>query len=290
MSAEGRLPGVEVNARGCPQMRSVLIAKTTGKAMTTIKEGRATIARFGVRPTSLALVAACGLAFPSQALAQGMSPAAPDQRMMIQVEAQLSNSETVRLLIGLGRIKAELRLGMLFMSDGMTNPEGSHFSMPRKAVWPDIKDGLAAAGVPDLEPLLTKLEAGGGKDAVKAAFHDAESAILKAHGTLNPSGKDMASTVLGLAQLAAAEINASGPTEVAAYQTAWALLMAARGELDLLARNQEPGMAKLAVKETLAIDDVILSMPDPNQMAPVNFDPTPILQLIDRLKAVDEAA
>ena len=100
----------------------------------------------------------------------------------------------------------------------------------------------------------------------------------------------MAFTVLGLAQLAAAEINASGPTEVAAYQTAWALLMAARGELDLLARNQEPGMAKLAVKETLAIDDVILSMPDPNQMAPVNFDPTPILQLIDRLKAVDEAA
>ena len=42
--------------------------------------------------------------------------------------------------------------------DGLTHPEGSHFARPRATVWPEIRDGLAAAGIADIEPLLLTLE------------------------------------------------------------------------------------------------------------------------------------
>ena len=43
------------------------------------------------------------------------------------------------------------------------------------------------------------------------------------------------------------------------------------------------------VAEAMALDEIILSMPDPNQTAPVSFDPTPILDLIGRLGKIDES-
>lgn len=96
--------------------------------------------------------------------------------------------------------------------------------------------------------------------------------------------------VLELTKGAAGQIDASGRTEAKAYQVAWALLMVARGELDLLSRNADPRLAKLAASEAMALDEIILTMPDPNQTAPVAFDPAPVLKLIQRLEAQDEAA
>jgi hypothetical protein len=257
--------------------------------MTQFNACIASFSRIGSRATRLGLVAAVGLAAGSAASAQAFRADAPGLSMMVKIEAPASDPETVRLLVGLGRINADLQLGLLFLGDGLTSPDGSHFSHPRKEIWPGLKDGLFAAGVPDLEPLLQKLEAGGSKDAVTAAYLEAKAALLKARSTLNPSAQDAALAVLELTKAAAAEINAAGPTEVKSYQIAWALLMAARGELDLLARNPDPAMAKMAATEGMAIDDMIISMPDPNQVAPVAFDPTPILDLIGRLAKIEES-
>lgn len=257
--------------------------------MTQFNARFSSISRIGSRASRMVMVAAVALAAGSVASAQALRSDAPGRSMMIRVEAPASNPETVRLLVGLGRMNADLQLGLLFLGDGLTNPEGSHFSHPRKETWPGIKDGLIAAGVPDLEPVFLKLEAGGGKDAVTAAYIEVKGALLKARSTLNPSAQDAALAVLELAKAAAGEINATGPTEVQAYQTAWSLLMEARSELDLLARTPDPAMAKLAAAEGLAIDDMIISMPDPNQVAPVSYDPTPILELIGRLGKIDES-
>ena len=207
--------------------------------------------------------------------------------MLIEVEAQASNPETVRLLVGLGQIRADLQLGMLLLGEPSAE---AYFSHPRAEILPGIADGLLAAGVPDLAPVLQALEGGGGKGVARKGHVEAEKALLKARSTLNPSGEDAALAVLELAKGAAGQINASGPTEAKPYQIAWAQLMVARGELDLLARSNDPGLAKLAVAEGMALDEIILSMPDPNQTAPVAFDPTPIWQLIERLGAGDEAA
>lgn len=257
--------------------------------MTQFNARITSFSRIGSRATRLVMVAAAGLAAGSAASAQAFRSDAPGLSMLVRIEAPASNPETVRLLVGLGRISADLQLGLLFLGDGLTHPEGSHFNRPRKEDWPGIKDGLLAAGVPDMEPVLQKLEAGGSKDAVTAACMEAKAALLKARSTLNPSAQDAALAVLELAKAAAGEINASGPTEVLSYQTAWALLMQARSEVDLLARNPDPAMAKLAVAEGMAIDDMIITMPDPNQVAPVTFDPAPILDLIDRLAKIDES-
>lgn len=259
--------------------------------MTEFNARFSSIARVGLRASCLALAASAGLAMAERASAQTFRLGAlGGQAAMIPVQAEASNPETVRLLIGLSKIRADLQLGMLALGDGLTLAEGSPFARPRKDIWPGIKDGLLAAGVPDFEPVLQNLEQGGGKEAVTAAYHEAEGAILKAHSTLRPSAQDMAITVMELARASAAEINASGPTEVRDYQEAWALLMVARGELDLLSRSTDPAMAKLAQSEAMAIDDILISMPDPNQIAPVAFDPAPILELIGRLEGTDEAA
>lgn len=249
-------------------------------------------ARFGIQATRLAtgMVLGLGVALPAMAQALRFDLDGPVSLTLVEADAEASSPETVRLLVGLGKIKADLQLGLLFLEDGLTNPKGSHFAHPMEAVWPEIKDGLLAAGAADLEPTLRKLAAGGGKEEVSAAMHEAEGAILKARAVLHPSGADEVLAILGLVRASADDINPSGPTEVQAYQSAWALLMVARGQFDLLARNSDPALAKLAVAESLAIDDVILSMPDPNQMAPVAFDPKPILDLIGRLEQKGDAA
>ncbi|WP_333814494.1 hypothetical protein [Tabrizicola sp.] len=207
--------------------------------------------------------------------------------MLVQVEAQASSQETVRLLVGLGRIRADLQLGMLVLGEPSA---AAHFGHPRAEILPGIAEGLQAAGVGDLAPVLQKLEDGGAEDAVRKAYLEAEKALLKARSTLAPSGEDAALAVLELARLSAGGIAASGPTEMRAYQVAWAQLMVARGELDLLARSADPGLAQLALSEAMALDEIILSMPDPAGSGPVAFDPAPILELVKRLERRDEAA
>ncbi len=246
-------------------------------------QGHARISGFA-RLGLWACVASVGLAAGVSAQTARLGASA---EMLIEVDAQASNPETVRLLVGLGRIRADLQLGMLVLGEPSAE---AHFSHPRAEILPGIADGLLAAGVPDLAPVLQALEAGGGKGAARQGYVEAEKALLKARSTLNPSGEDAALAVLELAKGAAGQIDVSGTTDAKAYQIAWAQLMVARGELDLLARSSDPGLAKLAATEAMALDEIILSMPDPNQTAPVAFDPAPILKLIERLESKDETA
>lgn len=239
-------------------------------------------APFGQRALCLVVATCAGLVLGLPSLAQ-----VADTGSVVLVEAQTTNAETVRLLAGLARIRADLQLGMLALGEPSS---AVHFTHAQAELLPGLRDGLAAAGVADLEPALQKLAAGGGKDALRKAYVEAEGALLKARSVLNPAAGDVVLAVLDLAKGAAAQIAASGPTEAGAYQQAWALLMAARGELDLLSRSGDPAMAKLAVAEGMAVDEVLISMPDPSQSGPVTFDPTPILDLIGRLEKMDEAA
>ncbi len=57
------------------------------------------------------------------------------------------------------------------------------------------------------------------------------------------------------------------------------MLMVARVQIDLLLGDSDPNVAGGAAEMGMAMDDVILSMPDPNVAAPVGFDPAPILTL-----------
>lgn len=201
-------------------------------------------------------------------------------------EAPASNPEIVRLLSGLAKIESDLQLGLLFLKDGLTNPEGSHFTHPRAETFPEIKDGLAAAGVADLEPLLVALETGGSEEAVLAAYADATAALMQARTMLHPDPRDLLVSIVDQTRAVAAEINPSGPTDVANYQDAWAMLMVARNQIDLLTRNEDPAIAEAAKTMALTFDDVILSMPDPSTTTPVAFDPAPILNAIGVLETV----
>lgn len=229
-----------------------------------------------------------GLVLASVAPAQVILPTPSARTPMIAVEGEAANPEAVRLLVGLGELRAELQLGLLALQDDHAGE--THFLAAREQLLPAIAEGLAAAGAPDLAPLIQALEAGGNDAAVKDAYHAAEEAMLRARASLHPTSEQVMQSVVEMAKSAAGKIDASGTTAVAEYQSAWAVLMVARGELDLLSRDQDRAIAKLAGEKAMAFDDVILFMPDPDQPAPVAFDPALIMDLVAKLEAIGRAA
>jgi hypothetical protein len=212
----------------------------------------------------------------------------PEGRQEISIEA--SSNDIVQVLAGIGEIRAAVQLGLLFLEEGLKNPEGSHFLTPRAHIYPGIKDSLAAVGAPDLEPLLQALEAASGKEEVTAAFSAVEGALQQAHSKLNPTSADQILAVMAMAQAAAGKINAAGPTPVADYQDAWAIIMAARSDLDLLMRDPDPTIAKLAGDEAMLFDELIISIPDPHQMAPVEIDAGLFNGLVSQMEKMQDSA
>lgn len=193
-------------------------------------------------------------------------------------------NETVPLMVGLIGIERDLLLGQLFLKDGLVSTEGSHFTHPRQDSLPAIKDGLAKAGAPDLETLLIALEEAGDKEAVMAAYTGVLGGLQKAKTAIAPTEQDVLSAVVMTAEAAASILDPSGTTEVVAYQEAWGLLMAARGNLGALTSSSDPAIRKLAESMALAFDDVILFAPDPAATAPVAFDPALVLDLVKTLQ------
>jgi hypothetical protein len=250
------------------------------------------VARFGSRVTRLAMIASVGLAAGSAATAQAFRSELLGHSNVIKVQAEVkaSSPETVRVLAGIGELRAALALGLLFREEGLTNPKGSHFKTARAHIFPKIKFSLVEVGAPDLEPLLQALEAANDKEAITAAFSDVEGALLHARSKIAPTSADVIHAVYAMAKRAAPRIKPSGATPVADYQDAWAIIMSARGELDLLMRDPDPAIAKLAVEQAMLFDDLILSMPDPHQAAPVELDASLINELISRLEKLNGAA
>lgn len=224
------------------------------------------------------------LALPSLAQINQMAPA-PKPAISL-VEAISTNPETVRILAALGKIESDLTLGMLFMQDGLTNPEGSHFAHPRIETLPAIKDGLSAAGIEDMEPLLVTLEGGGDAATVTENFQNVITAIMLARSTLKPSSRDLLLSIVAQTEAVVGEISTSGPTEVNNYQDAWAMLMVARGQVDLMMGDPDPAVVSEATEMGMDMDNVILSLPDPNVSAPVEYDPAPILTLEAKMEAL----
>ena len=64
------------------------------------------------------------------------------------------------------------------------------------------------------------------------------------------------------------------------------MLMVARSQVDLLVRDADPAIAKAAGEMALVLDDVILSMPDPNQPAPITVDAAPFQAALGKLEAL----
>jgi hypothetical protein len=202
------------------------------------------------------------------------------------VQAQkpiLVQSDTVSLLAGLIGIERDLILGNLFLQDGLVSETGSHFEHPRRDDFPVIKDGLAAAGAPDLEPLLIALETAREKEEVEAAIISVRTGLKKAKEVLAPTEADLLAAVIQAADAARVELDPSGTTAVYDYQDAWGLLMAARGALDPLIFSRDPAVKIAATDMALAFDEVVLFAPDPNAKAPVVFDPALIADLIATL-------
>lgn len=201
----------------------------------------------------------------------------------VTVQAEAVREETVRLLTGLAFIENKLNAGLLFLQDGLAHPEGSHFMRALTVTYPEIKEGLLAAGIADLEPLLAALVNDHDIVSIKKDYTLALAAVLKARSSLNYTGQELLQSVVEQMKLAATEINPAGPTDLHDYQDAWAAILVARSELDLLLRNEDAAAAKAAEQMVPVFDDLILSMPDPNAAGPVAFDPALIDQAITSL-------
>lgn len=207
-------------------------------------------------------------------------------RGLVLVEGTESNPEIIPLLTGLAKMESDLQLGMLFLQDGLSNPEGSHFTHPRVETYPNIKDGLIKAGIADFEAQLIALEAGGDRATVTAAYTEALTAIMGARSTLRPSGQDMMMSLVDQVRAIVDEINPAGPTELQNFQDAWAMLMVARNEFDLLTRGHDAATEAAAEEMAMALDNIIIDMPDPNARGAVAYDPAPLLEVLTRLEGL----
>lgn len=244
--------------------------------------------RIGSRVARAAVVAASGLALASSASAQAFRSEALGHQGQVEIKIEASKPEIVRLLAGMMELRADVQLGLLAKHDGLP---AQHINDARTIVWPEFREGLMAAGVADLDPLLLKLDAAADPEAITAAQAEIEGALLKGRSAMNPTSADVLLALHDLAKDAAANhINQSGPTAVHDYQDAWAMIMAARGELDLLTRDPDPTIAKYATETALALDDLIISLPDPNQSAAVDIDPALFNDLVARLEKMDQEA
>lgn len=233
-------------------------------------------------------VLVAGLFLAPAAQAWILQPVAPVSPQAVEVEAEVAKEEAVRLIVGLAQIRVDLQLGLL--AQEKNGAVTTHLVHARTIVLPEINEELTAAGGQDLAPLLQALEEATGEEAITDAYHAAEKAILKTRIALAPSSEQVLQAVVEMARSAAAKIDASGKTRPGEYQFAWTMLMVARGELDLLSRDQDQAIAKLAAEKAMAFDEVILFMPDPQQAGPVAFDAKLILDLLANLEAVGRPA
>ena len=252
--------------------------------MTQFKARFSRFARFG----TLAGVASAGLVLADAAVAQAFRSETLGWHAQTEIKIEASSPETVRLLAGIMEIRATLQLGLLAKQDGKP---AVHINDARTIVWPEYREGLMAVGMVDLDPLLQKLDAATDKVAITNVLMEVEGALMRGHEALKPTSADMLLALHATAEeVATATINQSGPTEARDYQTAWARIMAARSELDLLMRDRDPAIAKYASEAAMAFDDVIISLPDPDRGGPVEIDPALFNELVSRLKGLNEEA
>ncbi|MGL4235174.1 hypothetical protein [Tabrizicola sp.] len=242
--------------------------------------------RITTSPLRLTLCLAAGLAvLPAVTTARPISLQIHAPQAAVSASTAQTEDQKVALIAGLILVERDLLLGQLFLRDGMVSGDGSHFLRPRRDSFPQIKDGLAKAGLPDLEPLLIALEQAKGQAAVYTAYVDVLAGLEEAKSALKPSGHDVLRAVIQSVEAGGSLLDPCGKTNVIAYQEAWGLLMVARRELDILTHSSDPAIKKSATKMAVAFDDVILSAPDPDARAPVPFDPALVDGLVGTLKS-----
>ena len=256
--------------------------------MTEFNARFSSISRIGSRASRMVMVAAVALGAGSAVSAQAFRSETLGWEAQTEIKIEASSPETVRLLAGLMEIRSDLQLGLLAKQDG--HP-AAHINDARTIVWPEYREALMAAGMVDLDPLLQKLDAATDKAEIVAAYTEIEGALMKGRAALNPTSADVLLSLRFVAEEVATQtINPSGPTDAHDYQDAWARIMAARGELDLLMHDSDPAIAKYAGEAAMAFDEVIISLPDPGRGGPVEVDPALFKGLVSRLEGLDQEA
>jgi hypothetical protein len=137
-------------------------------------------ARIPVHLPVLALLVAAMGALAQNASAQAVRTEPNVRSGPILARATAENPEVVRHLTGLAKIESDLQPGLPFLKDGLARPEGSHFGHARAETYPEIRDGLVAAGVTDFETLLVASEARGDERTVMAPYTGAIAALMQA--------------------------------------------------------------------------------------------------------------
>jgi hypothetical protein len=193
------------------------------------------------------------------------------------VPAEAADADTVKLLMGLADIQSDLHIGMLFLQQSGVNAAAPYLARGSKDHWPAVKDGILAVGGPDIAPALAELEKGGDPITVNKRHAEVSVGIAKARTALAPTTADQIAAIVAQGQAIAAKLNAAGPTDAEAYRDAWSLLLTTRDNLDLLRRDLDPAVVAAVGEVARAIDDLILSMPDPTSSAPATLDPAQVL-------------
>ena len=216
---------------------------------------------------------------------------------VILAEAAVTALDKVAFLTALAKIESDIKLGVLFVFDGKEDAAALHFSRPRAETIPTISGALQSLKLVDFETRFADLEAATGKDAIAAAVKQAMRELSKARLKVKPTAKDKFHSMVAQLEAAAALLNPNSPTETAAFQDSWGMVMVARDQIDLFARGKDltllgrtpdKGMIDGAKTLGFTIDIVLLDLPDPAVPVPVALDRAIFAQAITEMAKLAE--
>lgn len=245
-----------------------------------------------VSTLTLVIALAAGLGVGGIAGAQSLNTETLQKPGPTFAEATAATIDKVAFLTALARIESDVRLGVLFVHDGLDDQAVVHFAAPRAETIPAIADTLQSLGLVDFEARFADLEAAGGDDEVKAAVKQALRELSKARLKVRPTATEKIQSITENLRAAADLINPDGPTEVAAFQDTWGMVIVAREHIDLFARGKDltllgrtpdPALITGAQDMGALVDTILIDLPDPVVPVPMALDPAIMTKVIDEM-------
>lgn len=201
-------------------------------------------------------------------------------------EGEAVDEQRVAILVGLDALERDMMLGMLLAQSGVAMADIAHFIDAQQDTWPLLKDGLAGIGVEDYGNLVDATTTAADAAAATAAAGDVNTATILAEAALHATDKEQITAILQGVSDAHVFLSKASPNAVEDYQDGWAGLMVMRGKLDLLMQSADPAIKKAAGDMANDMDNVILSMPDPVSVEPIEFAPDAVAELLADLQAL----
>lgn len=198
-------------------------------------------------------------------------------------------SETVELLVRLGKIEAHLLTARDLAAAGQGGDVLAHIEAGEDEIYPSIKNALLARGASDFGGALEALaDVAKSEGDMAETMNAAMAGVEAARAALAPSAKDELAAVLALAREAAEDFTVGvvdgAVVELREYQDARGYVLAAQGVAARLEGASDPVVVGAATASAAALGEAVAALSDVAPANGVGADPSLISSVAARIE------